>query len=153
MQYIKSMAAAGAAVMVGVAIYATPTSSQSPTPPTIVVTATTPNFDVNDPSNLQEAAVFAWQEFIALTWPAPAQGPTSFPRGVPLTDWLRQHGVDEVVVVGIATDYCVLATAQDAARGGFTTTVISDLTAGVAPETSTKALDELRSMGVAIAST
>ena len=74
-------------------------------------------------------------------------------RGVPLTDWLRQHAVDEVVVVGIATDYCVLATAQDAARGGVTTTVIADLTAGVAPESSNKALEALRSMGVAIART
>jgi nicotinamidase/pyrazinamidase len=71
--------------------------------------------------------------------------------GIPLTDWLRQHGVAEVVVAGIATDYCVLATAIDAARGGFTTTVLEDLIAGVAPETSAKALDDLRSMGVAVA--
>jgi hypothetical protein len=92
MQYIKSMAAAGAVVMVGVAIYATPSGSQAPSPPTIVVTPVTPNFDVNDPSNLQEAAAFAWQEFIALTWPAPAQGPTSFPRGVPLTDGSVPYG-------------------------------------------------------------
>jgi nicotinamidase/pyrazinamidase len=72
-------------------------------------------------------------------------------RGIPLTDWLRHHGVDDVVVVGIATDYCVLATALDAARAGFTTTVLEDLTAGIAPETSTKALDDLRAQGVAIA--
>ena len=72
-------------------------------------------------------------------------------RGIPLTDWLRQHGVDEVVVVGIATDYCVLATARDAARAGFKTTVLEDLTAGVARETSEKALDDLRSLGVAVA--
>jgi nicotinamidase/pyrazinamidase len=71
--------------------------------------------------------------------------------GIPLTDWLRQHGVDEVVVVGIATDYCVLATAQDAARAGFATTVFEDLTAGVAPETSKTALADLRAMGIAIA--
>ncbi|MFZ0833117.1 MAG: nicotinamidase [Mycobacterium sp.] len=71
-------------------------------------------------------------------------------RGIPLTDWLRQRGVNEVVVVGIATDYCVLATAQDAARAGFTTTVLTELTAGVAPETSEKALDELRSAGVSV---
>lgn len=71
--------------------------------------------------------------------------------GIPLTDWLRQHRVDEVVVVGIATDYCVLATAQDAARVGFSTTVLEDLTAGVASETSRKALDDLRSIGVAVA--
>ena len=36
--------------------------------------------------------------------------------GTPLADWLRQRGVDEVDIVGIATDYCVLATATDAAR-------------------------------------
>src|SRR6185369_7468626 len=35
--------------------------------------------------------------------------------GTPLADWLRAHGVDEVNVVGIATDYCVHATAADAA--------------------------------------
>lgn len=71
-------------------------------------------------------------------------------RGIPLTDWLRQHGVDEVVVVGIATDYCVLQTAQDAASAGFATTVLSDLTAGVSEETSHKALDDLRSRGVTV---
>ena len=70
--------------------------------------------------------------------------------GIPLTDWLRQRGVDEVVVVGIATDYCVLATAQDAARAGFATTVLTDLTAGVAPDTTNRAIDELRSVGVAV---
>lgn len=72
-------------------------------------------------------------------------------RGIPLTDWLRQHGVDEVVVVGIATDYCVLATARDAAEAGFTTIVLKDLTAWVAPDTGQRALDELRSLGVAVA--
>src|ERR1700752_461965 len=71
-------------------------------------------------------------------------------RGIPLTDWLHQRGVDEVVVVGIATDYCVLATAQDAARAGFATTVLADLTAGVAEQTSRKALDDLRSVGVTV---
>ena len=70
--------------------------------------------------------------------------------GIPLTDWLRQHGVDEVVVVGIASDYCVLETARDAAREGFTTTVLADLTAGVAPETTSKAFDDLRSTGVGV---
>lgn len=74
-------------------------------------------------------------------------------RGIPLTEWLRQHAVNEVNVVGIATDYCVLATARDAAREGFTTTVLEDLIAGVADETSRKALDALRALGVAVAST
>ena len=50
----------------------------------------------------------------------------------PLADWLRSRGVDEVDVVGIATDYCVRDTAADAVRAGFTTRVLLDLTAGVA---------------------
>ena len=64
----------------------------TPSTPTISITPQTPNFDVKDPTNLQEAANFAWQEFIALTWPAPAQGPTSFQRGVPLTDGSTPYG-------------------------------------------------------------
>jgi nicotinamidase/pyrazinamidase len=71
--------------------------------------------------------------------------------GIPLTDWLRRRGVDQVIVVGIATDYCVLETAQDAARAGFTTTVLEDLIAGVARDTSRKAIDGLRAMGVTVA--
>jgi nicotinamidase/pyrazinamidase len=51
-------------------------------------------------------------------------------------------------VVGIATDYCVRATAADAARGGFATRVLLDLTAGVAPDSTAKAVDELRAAGV-----
>lgn len=68
--------------------------------------------------------------------------------GVGLAAWLRDHGVDEVDIVGIATDYCVRATAADAARAGFTTRVLTDLTAGVAPESTAAALDELRACGV-----
>ncbi|HKY06383.1 MAG TPA: hypothetical protein VJQ56_15915 [Blastocatellia bacterium] len=68
----------------GFMAHARPAAPTAPQTPTIIVTPITPNFDVQDPTNLQEAAYFAWQEFIALTWPAPAQGPTNFPRGVPL---------------------------------------------------------------------
>ena len=68
--------------------------------------------------------------------------------GTPLGDWLRGHGVNEVDVVGIATDYCVHATAADAARAGFATRVLLDLTAGVAPESTTKAIEDLRAEGV-----
>jgi nicotinamidase/pyrazinamidase len=68
--------------------------------------------------------------------------------GVSLADWLRQKGVDEVDVVGIATDYCVRATAEDAVRAGFTTRVLVDLTAGVSEQTSAAALDEMRDRGV-----
>jgi nicotinamidase/pyrazinamidase len=73
------------------------------------------------------------------------------PGGAGLADWLRAHEVTEVDVVGIATDYCVRATALDAARAGFATTVLTELTAGVAPESTAAALDELRAAGVTIA--
>ena len=68
--------------------------------------------------------------------------------GVGLADWLRERGVDEVDVVGIATDYCVRATALDAVRAGFVTRVLVDLIAGVAPESSAAALDDMRAAGV-----
>jgi nicotinamidase/pyrazinamidase len=68
--------------------------------------------------------------------------------GTPLADWLRQRGVDEVDVVGIATDYCVQATAADAANAGFATRVLRDLTAGVAPESTERAVEQLRAVGV-----
>src|SRR6202044_4010091 len=68
--------------------------------------------------------------------------------GTPLGDWLRARGVDEVDVVGIATDYCVHATAADAARAGFATRVLLDLTAGVAPASTAEAIADLRAAGV-----
>ncbi|NIZ90830.1 nicotinamidase [Kineococcus rubinsiae] len=67
-----------------------------------------------------------------------------------LADWLRGRGVDEVHVVGIATDHCVRATALDAAREGFTTTVLLGLTAGISAQTTGAALEELRGAGVAL---
>jgi nicotinamidase/pyrazinamidase len=68
-----------------------------------------------------------------------------------LADWLRAHDVDTVDVVGIATDYCVKATAADAAAAGFTTRVLLDLTAGVSPTTTAEAVDALRTAGVEVA--
>ncbi|HEU5126687.1 MAG TPA: isochorismatase family protein [Glycomyces sp.] len=67
-----------------------------------------------------------------------------------LAEWLREHEVDEVEVVGIATDHCVRATALDAAAEGFKTTVLLDYTAAVAEETRAKALEELKAAGVAL---
>jgi nicotinamidase/pyrazinamidase len=70
-----------------------------------------------------------------------------------LAAWLRMHDVERVEVVGIATDHCVRATALDAAAEGFGTTVLLDLTAGVARETTDRALDQLRGAGVALTGT
>ena len=70
--------------------------------------------------------------------------------GVGLADWLREHGIDAVDVCGIATDHCVRATALDAAATGFATTVLTELCAGVAEETTTAALAEMRGAGVVV---
>ncbi|MGC4999215.1 isochorismatase family protein [Streptomyces sp. DT195] len=69
-------------------------------------------------------------------------------NGATLADWLRARGVEEVDVVGIATDHCVRATALDAANEGFRTHVLLDLTAGVTQETTARALESLREAGV-----
>jgi nicotinamidase/pyrazinamidase len=68
--------------------------------------------------------------------------------GTSLGDWLRERGVDEVDVVGIATDYCVRATAADAAAAGLRTRVLIDLTAGVAEDSTAEAVEALRGAGV-----
>ena len=73
-------------------------------------------------------------------------------RGRPtvgLADWLRDRAIEEVHVVGIATDHCVRATALDSADEGFETTVLLDLTAGVAPESTATALVDLAAAEVA----
>jgi nicotinamidase/pyrazinamidase len=75
------------------------------------------------------------------------------PGGTPLADWLRMHNVDGIDVVGIATDHCVRATALDAAKEGFTTRVLLDLTAGVAAPTTEAALGQLREAGVGLTGT
>ena len=71
-------------------------------------------------------------------------------NGTPLLDWLRQHDVDEVDVVGIATDHCVRCTAEDAVRAGLTTRVLIDLTAAVAADSAAEALAAMRTLGVAL---
>jgi nicotinamidase/pyrazinamidase len=48
-----------------------------------------------------------------------------------LDDWLQSHDVEDIVVVGIATDYCVKATALDAVQAGYSVTVLRGLTVGI----------------------
>lgn len=67
-----------------------------------------------------------------------------------LARWLRERDVDRVDIVGLATDHCVRATALDAVRAGFDTTVLLYLTAGVSRSTVDAALDELRAAGVTL---
>jgi nicotinamidase/pyrazinamidase len=76
------------------------------------------------------------------------EGTTS--DGTGLAEWLRAHDVEAVDIVGIATDHCVRATALDAASAGFSTTVLLDHTAGVAPNTVESALAQLRDAGITL---
>jgi len=63
---------------------------------------------------------------------------------------LKRNGIQKLVVYGIATDYCVKATAIDAVEAGYDVTVIESLCRGVAPETSAKALEEMKDKGITI---
>jgi nicotinamidase/pyrazinamidase len=71
--------------------------------------------------------------------------------GLGLADWLRSRNVTAVDVCGIATDHCVRATTLDAVREGFEVRVLTDLCAGVAPETTRAAVDEMASAGATLA--
>jgi nicotinamidase/pyrazinamidase len=70
-----------------------------------------------------------------------------------LAERLREHAVDELVVVGLATDYCVKNTALDAVREGFEVSVDPTAVRGVEvePGDSERALDELRAAGATVA--
>jgi len=70
--------------------------------------------------------------------------------GTPLAEWLRGHGVEQVDICGIATDHCVRATALDAVSNGFTTRVLLELCAGVAPDSTERALTEMRQAGISL---
>jgi nicotinamidase/pyrazinamidase len=71
--------------------------------------------------------------------------------GTTLGDWLHEHDVDTVEVVGIATDHCVRATALDALKEGFTVAVDASAVRGVDPAASEAALEELRALGAVVA--
>ncbi|MFC8923205.1 isochorismatase family protein [Cellulosimicrobium sp. NPDC057127] len=73
-------------------------------------------------------------------------------QGRALADVLRDAGVAEVDVVGLAESHCVRATALDAHSLGLTTRVLTDLTAPVTPELGEQARTELRAAGVDLVS-
>jgi len=70
-----------------------------------------------------------------------------------LEELLRERDVDEVAVVGLATDYCVRASAIDAAALGFDTTVITDAIRAVDihPGDGERALGDMRAAGAKLA--
>ncbi|MEJ2219298.1 MAG: bifunctional nicotinamidase/pyrazinamidase [Desulfobacterales bacterium] len=61
---------------------------------------------------------------------------------------LKENGIKALIVYGIATDYCVKATAIDAADAGYKVTVVEGLSKGVAPDTTAEALDEMKAKGI-----
>jgi nicotinamidase/pyrazinamidase len=73
--------------------------------------------------------------------------------GETLLSWLAERHVTDVDVTGIATDYCVRATAADAASAGFATTVLLELTAGVSAASTTAAIESMRADGIAVTGT
>ena len=63
---------------------------------------------------------------------------------------LKRNGIQKVIVYGLATDYCVKATALDAANAGYKVVVVEGLCKGVAPETTEAALEEMKKKGITI---
>lgn len=73
---------------------------------------------------------------------------TTADDAVSLDDWLRDHEVDEVAIVGLAADYCVRATALDAVVAGYAVRLLVDYTRPVHPERLGDVLAELEDAGV-----
>nr|AZL94767.1 peroxisomal adenine nucleotide carrier 1 [Nephromyces sp. MMRI] len=65
-----------------------------------------------------------------------------------LKDILTHHSISTVFVVGLATDYCVMETALDAKKHGFTTIIISDGCRGITSETVDKAYERMKEQGI-----
>jgi nicotinamidase/pyrazinamidase len=68
--------------------------------------------------------------------------------GTAMAAWLQAHGVTELDVCGLATDYCVRATALDGAREGFRVRMLEDLSAPVSEANLPKVHDDLTAAGV-----
>jgi nicotinamidase/pyrazinamidase len=67
--------------------------------------------------------------------------------GTSVVELLETHGITQIDIAGIATDYCVRASALDALQHGREVRIITDLVAGVAPESSREALAEMSRAG------
>jgi nicotinamidase-related amidase len=69
--------------------------------------------------------------------------------GTGLAGLLRARGVRQAIIAGIATDYCVRATALAACAEGFATIVVLDAVRAVdlRPGDGDRALDDIRSAG------
>ena len=71
-------------------------------------------------------------------------------EGRMLADDLRARGVGTIYVGGLATDYCVRASALDARRHAFDVALLTDGTAGIDPAGSERAVEEMRRAGAVV---
>jgi nicotinamidase/pyrazinamidase len=111
-----------------------------------------PALDVPDGATVVRKGASGEDGYSGFTMRDPGSGETT---DTELEGTLRAAGVGDVVVAGLATDYCVKATALDAIRLGFTTTVLTDAVAAVnlEPGDGERALSELDHAGVRLQST
>jgi nicotinamidase/pyrazinamidase len=63
---------------------------------------------------------------------------------------LKKYKIKKLVVYGIATDYCVRATVLDGVAAGYKVIMIKNLSKGVAPDTTQKAIEEMKAKGVVV---
>ena len=77
-------------------------------------------------------------------------GPHGVRPSTGLAGWLRERGVDEVFIGGLARDVCVLWTAQDAVELGFRASVLWELSRPVTPESDEATHAALQAKGIAI---
>ena len=71
-------------------------------------------------------------------------------RQTEMDSLLRNDGIKNLIIFGLATDYCVKATAIDAVAAGYKVSVIDGLSKGVAPETTAQALEEMKTKGIIV---
>jgi nicotinamidase/pyrazinamidase len=110
--------------------------------------AGTPGAELHPDLDISPDAVFSKGR-----WAAAYSGfEGSTPSGEALAAWLRRRGIQAVHVAGIATDYCVAATARDAKEIGLHTTLLEDLAVGVDRERSAASLAALAEAGITVTS-
>lgn len=68
-----------------------------------------------------------------------------------LGETLTGRNIKKLLIYGIATDYCVFATAMDGKKSGFDVTVIRNLSRGVNEETTRQAIEKMEKAGIKIA--
>ncbi|NJE09577.1 nicotinamidase [Thermococcus sp. MAR1] len=71
-------------------------------------------------------------------------------EGTDLAEILKRNGVRKVYICGVATEYCVRATALDALKHGFEVYLLRDAVKGIKPQDEERALKELENAGVKV---